>query len=96
MDVEYHMESLKDVISDNTFVYPLPIKKEVMRLGLIASLGSVCGLMHSNGSFARTWIRMTTTSRTYLSIQKGGMKNQLNNVVMNVHILGNACVIDHP
>ncbi len=90
------MESLKDAISDNTFVCPLPIKREVMKLGLIASLGSVCGLMHSNGSFARTWIRMTTSSQTYLSIQKKGMKKQLNNVVMNAHILSNAYVIDHP
>jgi hypothetical protein len=57
VEVESSKESLKDVIGDNTFVHPLPIKKKVMRLGLIASLGSVGGLMHSNGSFARTWIR---------------------------------------
>jgi len=89
VEVESSKESLKDVIGDNTFVHQLPTKREVMRLGLIASLGSVGGLMRSNGSFARTWIRMTTSSQTYLSIQKGGMKKQFSNVVTNVHILGN-------
>jgi len=90
VEVECSKESLKDVIGDNTFVHRLPpTKREVMGLCLIASLGSVGGLMRSNGSFARTWIRMTTSSETYLSIQKGGMKKQFSNVVMNVHILGN-------
>ncbi len=73
MEVESSKESLKDVIDDNTFVHPLPIKSKVMGLGLIASLGSVGGPM-LNGSFARTWIKMTTSSHTYPSILKGGMK----------------------
>ncbi len=75
MEVEYSKESFKYVIGDNTFVHPLPTKREIMGLGLIASLGSVGGPMHSNGSFARTWIRMTTSSHTYPSILKKGIKN---------------------
>jgi hypothetical protein len=39
---------------------------------------------------------MTTSSWTYLLVQKGGMKKNENIVVMNAHILGNAYVIDHP
>jgi len=80
------VESSKEYFKNAIGVHPLPVKIEVMGLGLITSLGSVGGLMHSNGSFVRTWIRMTTSSWTYLSIQKGGMKKQLNNVVMNVHL----------